>query len=301
MQGRVAGASVAFASVPAGPAGAECIGPQCGYGLGLMIGTVAAYLVVAVVLAVMLVRARSRRVGFLALVAVALAVVGVPLASQGWQSWKLRAMEGREIARAPPAMRDRVPLLVTELDNSTNEDWRAVLAGRGDAGTYIVPMSAFAGLDLTGPVALADLPLEVWTETVPEGAWSRIRVLTPAERREAAARIDYVILSQRPVYLPGPGAVEAGLRANPALAGMRQGELLRFAMAPLPGDGTLDLAALQFDLLDLSLADAALAVPLAPDNRAPARNGFAGLDAAARAICPVVNGEPDGFCRGDLE
>lgn len=54
-------------------------------------------------------------------------------------------------------------LLIPQGDACYNNDpCMSVLIRRGDAGACVVPEAALAGLDLTGPLFLAGLPLQLW-------------------------------------------------------------------------------------------------------------------------------------------
>lgn len=288
------------ALVAAGPAQAECLG-SCADDLAAALLSMLVYGVIGIVLLVMLIRAKWRRAGLWSLATVAVLALGVPLLSQAWTAWKLRAVEAREIVGDPPALAERTPLLVTPDEYCEDNACEAVLSGRGDAGVFVVLTRALDGMDLAAPVALADLPVELWTR-VPATGEIRRRALSPAERQQAAGRIDYLVVTTWPYYPSDPGPVEAALRRNPALAGMGEGEAVRLLMAPLqPGEGALALAALKPDLLDLNLMDKALAVPLAPRNTQRAENTVVGLDAAERAICPAQPDPLDQPCRSLLE
>jgi hypothetical protein len=292
--------SVAVLGIPA-TAGAECVSQACNDELTTFVLTAAAYLIAALVLLVMLLRRKWRRAGLWALAVAVGLTVGVPLASQAWQALKLRAMEGREVVGTPPALADRAPLLIAATTGCLNDLCGAMLAARGARPSYVLPLAALIGTDLTRPVRLSDLPLEVWTETADEPRKPRMRVLTTEERQVAAAEIDYLVLSSLPSFFSKAGAIEAGLRLNPALAGMRDGELLRLAMAPLQPGASLSLPELRFDILDLWLVDEALALPLGPDSLQRVKNRTAGVEEAVKAICPTVDGEVDWFCRNALE
>ncbi len=281
-----------------GSARAECLG-SCLDDMAAALASMAVYGIIGIVLLVMLIRAKWRRAGLWGLGIVAVLAVGVPLVSQAWLSWKLSRMEAREIVGEPPALASRVPLLITPDEYCSDNACEAVLRGRGAAGAYVILTSAFEGMDLTEAVGLADLPLEFWAQTSVADD-SRRRVLTPEERREAAERIDYLVVTTWPFYPSEPGPIEAGLRLNPEVPGMGAGAAVRLLLAPLePGQGALNLTALRPDILDLSLVDLALAIPLAPRNDMDAENSPAGLEAAARAICPAS--DPGGNCVSLLE
>ncbi|MGL4237622.1 hypothetical protein [Tabrizicola sp.] len=283
------------------PVHAECLG-QCLDGLATAIGTIVIYGLLGLVILVMLIWPRLRRLGLYALAATGVIALGVPLLSQGWLAWKLRAMEGREVVGAPPAMSERTPLVINLGWNCQYDPCGALLMGRGRSGVYALPRASLEGLDLTRPVALADLPLEFWSHETDREPQIQSRPLSPQERAEAASRIDYVvIISAEDLSWPNarsqPGIIEAILRSNPALKDMRSGEMVRFAMAPLdPAEGVLVFVDLRFDLLDLWLADRALAMPLAPRSSQSARNRIAGRAEAGDALCPYVDGVPGWTC-----
>jgi hypothetical protein len=281
---------------------AECMG-SC---LDAMMGALAAlaiYGVLAVVILVLLIVSRWRKAGVILLAATVLVAVGVPLATQGWQAWRLSAMERREIVGAPPALTDHVPLLIAPGSDCLYDACASVLLERGNSGTYILPEAALSGLDLTKPLRLADLPLEQWGfVSVAEGAISpRGRILTPEERQAVAARLDYLVIVTSTHIGIEQGPIEAALRANPAMAGMGSGEVVHVALAPLdPSNGTLSLAELRFDLLDLWFSGRAMTLPLAPYNFKIARNDTVGLDLAVEALCSTSDQRMKENCRNYL-
>lgn len=275
--------------VPPGVAQAECLG-SCLDGMVAALASIAGYAVIGIVLLVMLIRAKWRRAGLRTGAVVALLALCVPLVSQGWQAWKLNRMAGREVVGTPPDLTGRTLLYIAPDSECLYSPCEAVVAGRGKAGAYVLRAKALAGLDLSQPIALADLPLEFWARPDSHSYEVRSRVLTPDQRRTAAGRIDYLIVTGWSFYRAQPGPVEAALRGNSALSGMGKSELVRFLMAPLdPGQGSLSFADLSFDLLDLSLTDDALAIPLAPLNYQMADNTFAGAGVAAKALCPAAD------------
>ena len=283
------------------PARAECLG-SCMDQLETALATVAVYGVTGIVLLVMLIVRKWRRAGLWSLAVAAVLALGVPLASQAWQGWALWRMQGREVTGTPPAMAERVPLLIP-VDGPCRDDACSVLLGqRGRAGTFVLPPEALAGVDLAAPLMLTDLPLELWIQPQDMYVDPVVRLLTPEERQAAVARIDYLVITAEPNYLSEPGPIEAALAGNPALAGRGPDEVLRLAMAPLaPGVGRLSLADLRFDLLDLSLMQRALALPLAPLNRKSARNSPAGVEAVIKALCPWTEDGEDWACRNALQ
>jgi len=280
------------------PAQAECLG-SCAKDLEAALLSIVVYLVIGITLLVMLIRAKWRRKGLWGLGLVLVLSIGVPLISQAWTAWKLRSVEGREIVATPPRLTDRTPLLITPDDYCYDSACEAVVRGRGAAGVYVVPASALEGMDLTQPVAIADLAVEFWAEPTVGGEIRRRR-LSGSERQAVAANIDYLVVTTWAYYAAEPGQMEAALRSNPAVSGMGEGERVRFLMAPLdPAQGELDLASLAPDLLDLSLLDRAMAIPLAPRNTQAAGNRAVGTEVAAAAICPEV--DPSGNCMSLLE
>lgn len=281
-----------------GPGQAECLG-SCMDGLVATLVSMLVYGVIGIVLLIMLTRAKWRRAGLWGLGIVAVLAVGLPLVSQVWLGWKLSRMEAREIVGEPQALASRVPLLVTPDEYCSDNACEAVLRGRGAAGAYVILTPALEGRDLLQAVSLSDLPLEFWVQTSVAGELQR-RVLTPEERREAAERIDYLVVTTWPYYPSNPGPIEAALQMNPGVSGMGRGAAVRLLLAPLDaGQAVLSLTTLQPDILDLSLADLALAVPLAPRNTRNADNRPIGLEAAAQTICPAV--DPSGNCVSLLE
>jgi hypothetical protein len=171
-------------------------------------------------------------------------------------------------------------------------------------GAYVVTQSSLKEADAGRPIPLAELPL-TFQSYVQLGDNRVSRVLTEEERREAALRIDYVILlgpilegyRYDPAKLNTVGAIDHLLRNNPSLEGQTEREFVQLAMAPIaPGSGTLSFAELKFDLLELWFFGNALALPLAPDNWIQMTNTKATADLAAASLCPLVDGEADWFC-----
>jgi hypothetical protein len=281
----------------ASSAQAECLG-ACAKDLEAALFSILVYGLIGIVLLVMLIRAKWRRAGLWGLGIVTVLAIGVPLASQAWLNWKLRSVEAREIAGEPPVLATKTPLLITPDEYCSDNACEAVVRGRGAAGVYVILTQELEGIDLTQPVAIADLPMEMWAQATVGGEIQR-RVLTAEERQELARRIDYLVVTSWPYYPADPGAIEAALRSNAAVPGMGAGEAVRLLMGPVNPAGVLALATVQPDLLDLSLQDRSLAIPLAPRNDQPAGNSATGVDAAARAICPSV--DPSGNCRSLLE
>ncbi len=303
-QGKTIGTAIA-ATVTPGLARAECLG-ACLDGRVAALAAIAVYGILGLVLLVLLIRKSWRRAGILGLAVVAVLALGVPLASQVWLSVKLGRMEAHEVAGAPPPLAGRVPLLIFEKASCDYSACAAVLWGRGNAGTHVLPLAALDGMDLTGPIDLAALPLEFWADAADPGGKTQRRVLDQGERKAAAARIDYLIVAGASHASVKPGPVERGLRANPALAGLSGTARVRLLMAPLdPASKALNLPGLAPDLLDLTLADQALAIPLAPGNTQAAGNAPVNPELVARAVCRVPeagkDGVPDLFCQNLLD
>lgn len=275
------------------PVRAECLG-SCADDLAAALFSLVVYGLIGIALLVMLIRAKWRRAGLWGLGIVAVLAVGLPLVSQAWLGWKLRDVEAREIAGEPPLLTTRTPLLITPDEYCSDNACEAVLQGRGAAGAYVILTRALDGIDLSQAVPLADLPLELWSPMSASGELPR-RVLTPAERQEAAGRIDYLVVTTWPYYPADPGPIEAALRLNPAVSGMGTGEAVRLLLAPMdPAQGALTLSMVQPDVLDLSLQDKALAIPLAPRNVQGPENRSVGVEAVARVVCPAF--DPSGNC-----
>lgn len=282
----------------AAPAQAECLG-SCAKDLEAALLSFLVYLVIAITLLVMLIRAKWRRAGLKGLGLVLVLSLGVPLVSQAWTAWKLRSVEGREIAGSPPKLAERTVLLITPDEYCYDSACAVVVRASGAAGVHVVLATALEGLDLTRPVAIADLPIEIWAQPT-DGGEIRRRAMSAEERQAAASRIDYLVMTTWAYFPADPGPVEAALRSNPAVPGMGAGETVRFLMAPLdPAQGEIAFATLRPDLLDLSLLDRALAIPLAPRNTQGPGNQAAGMAEAAAAICPAD--DPSGYCLSLLE
>lgn len=269
--------ALAMLAAPA-PVRAECMG-SCMDGV---VGALVAMLVyggIGIVVLVTLIRAKWRRGGFKLLIATLVIAFGVPLVSQGWQAWQLHQMENREVAGTPPALGGRVPLLIDDGYYVCGYGPCApVLWSMGEAGAYGLPFTALEGFDLTNPIPLADLPLEFWQYPTDGTGLIRARPLTPAERQEAASRIDYLVLAREALYADDAAPVETALRQSPALADLNSDELVHLVMASLAGD-KLALTELEFDVLDLTLDSSALAFPLAPYNTQSPGNEVASREA----------------------
>jgi hypothetical protein len=293
-----AGLTVMFAS----PSQAECIGPDCYDGLAAVVLGVLGYVFLALAIAVMLIRHQWRGAGFKLLATVVVVAMSVPLMSQAWHAWKRFSMERREVVGQPPEMSGRVPLLIMLDPDCYGDACAALLFQRGNSGAYVLPSKALNGVDLTQPLRLSDLALEQWAAVAGQDTTPRRRTLSPAERQAAAARMDYLVIVSQPYPQAKLGPIEAALRTNPALGGMRAGEIVHLALAPIdPAQGQVSFADLQFDLLDLSLSAVALAFPLAPYHWQPMTNTTAGSDLVARSFCPTPDGRAEVFCLNALE
>ena len=283
-----------------GPVQAECLG-SCADDLAAALFSILVYGVIGIVLLVMLIRGKWRRAGVKSLAVLAILALGVPLVSQAWVAWKLRQVEAREVIGEAPVLTGRTVLLIAPGAYCWDSACEAVVKGSGASGTYVILTQALEGVDLSRPVRLADLPLQLWSVSATSGEVDR-REVTASERAAVADGIDYLVVTTWAYYPADPGPVEAALRANPALKGMGKGEAVRLLLAPLEkGKGELALASLTPDVLDLTLEDRALAIPLAPRNRQGAGNSTAGAEAAARAICPEEAADPGSGCRSLLE
>ncbi len=284
----------------AGPVRAECMG-SCMDGI---IGALVAMLVyggIGIVVLVMLIRAKWRGGGVKLLIATLVIAFGVPLISQGWQAWRVHQMESREVAGQPRALAAHVPLLVDDGYYVCGYGPCApVLWSMSETGAYGLPFTALEGLDLTKPIPLADLPLELWQYPTDGTGVIRARPLTAAERQEAATRIDYLVLARQTLYADDTAPVETALRQSPGLADLRDDELVHLVMAPLSG-GKLALPELEFDVLDLTLFSKALAFPLAPYNTQSPANEVASGDALLQMFCPADGAMEVWNCQNDLD
>lgn len=268
---------VAGLALASGPARAECTGGGCYDGLAQFLQAVLAYGLIGIVLLVLLIVPRWRKIGLRGLLLVLGVAVGIPLASQVWQRMQLWWMETGEILDQPPAMASRTPLLIAPDQGCRDDLCAAVLMGRGERGTYALRLEALEGHDRAQPLILDDLPLELWTTGA--GGEPRQRRLSAAEKTEALARIDYLILIDRSYTRDDPGPLEAGL-------GLHEKVLLRLAMAPLRGGAeTLDLRVLEFDVLDLTSRHVALGIPLAPGNWGTLWSDPLDPDLVAQSLC----------------
>jgi hypothetical protein len=295
---------LALLMATAGAAQAECLSAKCSNQITIFLFMVAGFVLLAIVIVVMLFRPNWRKEGVILLALSVAVFAGIPLASQGWMALKRAAMERREVVGQPPTMTGRTPLVITQDWDCKRSHCKSVLLGRGLAGAYVVTQSSLKEFDPGRPIPLADLPL-TFQSYVQLGDNRVSRVLTEAERREAALRIDYIIMlgpvlegyRYDPTKLNTTGAIDHLLRDNPGLDGQTAREFVQLAMAPTePGSGTLSFADLRFDLLELWFFGNALALPLAPDHWRPMANTRVSAAAAAASLCPVVDGEADWFC-----
>lgn len=283
----------------AGPVQAECMG-SCMDGLVGAFVAMLVYGAIGLAVLIMLIRQKWRRGGVKLLIATLVIAFGVPLISQGWQAWQLHQMENREVAGTPPALGGRAPLLIDDGYYVCGYGPCApVLWSMGEAGAYGLPFTALEGFDLTKPIPLADLPLELWQYPTDGTGVIRSRPLTPAERQEAATRIDYLVLARQALYADDTAPVETALRQSPGLADLHSDELVHLVMAPLAG-GKLALSELEFDVLDLTLDSRALAFPLAPYNTQAAADEVASGDALLQLYCPADGAMEVWNCQNDL-
>lgn len=277
-------ALAAVLALSAEPSRAECLG-SCARALEGALLAMLGYGILGIVLLVMLVRAKWRRAGVRLLIGLALLAVGLPLLSQGWAAWKLRGMESRELAGTLPDLQDKVLLLVFDrVEACYYNPCGLALYGRGAAGAYGLPLEALEGLEIGKPLALADLPLELWQAPLDGTSSTTARILTAEERQVAAGRIDYVIVMPKPWFADSPDPAEAGLRQQAGLADQGDRERVNLALGPVSG-GMLDLAGMNLDLLDLWLDMRPLALILAPYNTQDPGNSMAGVDALRAALC----------------
>lgn len=281
------------------PVWAECMG-SCMDGLVGAFIAMLAYGAIGIAVLVMLIKPKWRWGGVKLLLATLVIAFGVPLISQAWQAWRLHGTESREVAGVPPALLGRVPLLIDDGYYVCGYGPCApVLWSLGETGAYGLPFTALEGLDLTKPILLADLPLERWQYPTDGTGVIRSRPLTPAERQEAATKIDYLVLAQQTVYADAEAPLETALRQSPGLADLRDDELVHLVMAPLAG-GKLALPELEFDALDLTLDSPALAFPLAPYNTQSAANKTATYDALLQQFCPEDGPMEAWACQNEL-
>lgn len=279
---------VAGLALAAGPARAECTGGGCYDGLAQFLQAVLACGLIGIVLLVLLIVPRWRKTGFRGLLLVLGVAVGIPLASQAWQRAQLWWMETGEVLGQPPLMAARTPLLIAPYEGCRDDLCGAVLIGRGAKGVYALRLEALEGRDMAQPLALTDLPLELWTTGA--GGEPRQRRLSAAEKTAALAGINYLIVIERSFYRDDPGPLEAGI-------GLDEKVLLRLAMAPLQaGAETLDLRRLEFDVLDLTSRHVALGIPLAPGNWGTLWSDPPDPHLIARSLCSQGGAEPEWSC-----
>lgn len=300
------GALGAALTILGGTAQAECVSAACNRQITIFFWMVAGFGLLAVVILIMLFRAKWRRTGLWLLAAAMAVFAGIPLAQQGWMDMQQAAMERREILGQPPAMAERTPLVIAQAWGCRADACEAALRGRGDKGLYVVLRLALEGLDPVKPLAVADLPISHVT-FAGEGKDPVQRVLTPAERQKVAGEIDYVILvgpvldgyRYDPFALATTGALDPLLAGNPAVAGLGERAFVQLAMAPVE-KGVLAFAELRLDLLELWFFGNKLGLPLGPDNWVQMQNDRATNPLAAQSLCPMVDGEPDWFCTSVL-
>jgi hypothetical protein len=141
------------------------------------------------------------------------------------------------------------------------------------------------------------LPVELWTNPLGLTDKPERVELGLEDRKVAAKKINYVILVGGSYSQSYWDALDLRLWTHPAIAGAGDGERLNFAMAPMTQNGSLAMADLRFDVLELLLVDEALAIPLAPGNWQAPRDTESGRAHAARAICMEGRSENIWFCR----
>lgn len=203
---------------------------------------------------------------------------------------------------------------------------------QGPGGILAARLSSLKGLDFTKPVALADLPLELHSiEDAPEallpgpdaaaepwvipaedggdapgqalkdhsdmddvpGEAFRIRALSAEERKAAAQEIDYVIISGCRDH----SLIDRGLDLHPGLQDLPFDTRVSLAFAPLQkGAGVLDLAALDFDLLDLDWRDMAEGLIPWVSRANWARDRSPGIGYQVEAFCVAAEGGRNPAC-----
>lgn len=282
------------------PARAECMGGCLDELVGALIA-ILVYGLIGLVVLIMLIREKWRRGGLRLLIATLVIALGVPLVSQGWQAWQLQGTKGREVAGQPPVLQGKVGLLIDDGYYVCGYGPCApMLWSLGETGAYGLPFEALAALDLTKPIPLANLPLQLWQHPTDGTATIRSRPLTQAERQEAAARIDYLVLTQQDNFTENFGPVEAALSQSPDLTDLRANERVALLMAPLSG-GRLTFSDLHLDLLDLTLNSEALTIPLAPYHTQTPANETVSQAALVQVYCPVGGAMVDWECLNDLD
>ena len=294
-------AIAAFLLAAPSAAQAECLGPNCYAGLGWIVAAAVVVGLLGIVLLIWLMVRWGRGFRIFVLVVLA-ATIGLPLLSQAWLDRKVRAMEAREVVGAPPLLSSVTPLLIASKDQCSWNACEAILRSIGPQGIIVLPLEVLEGLDLSAPLDLASLPLQNWAAPPEAGGSVDMRRLSPVMASDIAPKIDYLIYTRSTEYDLPPGVMDLAFAKNPALSGMRKTEMVRFAMAPLPsGTGTLSLTSLQFDLLDLSMDDRALGLPLMPDNWEAVQNDNPTGEAASRAVCKPDNDDTILYCDGVMQ
>lgn len=268
----------------AGPARAECMGSCADAMLGALIAVVG-YGILGIAILIMLMRDKWRRTGLKVLVASVVVAVGVPLLSQAWVAWKLRGTEEREVVGTIPDLSAKTTLMVAETSDACYYDPCALFVqSRGERGTIALPIDALRQVDPRKPVALTDLPLELWQPAINGPNTPRSPPLTTEERQAAADGIDFLVVFRKSWFTEAHGPVEVALMQRLGLEQLRATERANVVMGPVEG-GKLDLVGMKLDLLDLWLGNRALALILAPYNLQDAGNEVAGRADLEKQLC----------------
>ncbi|HLQ20554.1 MAG TPA: hypothetical protein VK146_16400, partial [Tabrizicola sp.] len=168
---------LSLAGMP-GPLMAECTGGGCYGGLADLLNTLLIYGFGTILILILLARRSWRRLGWKVLgVAAAVAIVP-PMISQIWGHVRLWRIEAHEILGQPPQLMGREPLFLVSEWDCQNDPCAAFLEQRPERGVFVLRTEALERLDPSQPLALKDLPLELWTGS--PGVGIRQRGLTPA-------------------------------------------------------------------------------------------------------------------------
>jgi hypothetical protein len=236
---------------------AECFS-GCGYGTLLAIIVLGSLALVGLFFFVMVKLGGGWLIKWVIGAAV-LAFAAPPIVIAILHSHRQRVFEERDFAGSLPRLADKTPLVIIggDLFACPRPVERYIRAWAGK-GVLVLTTWPIEEIDFTKPVALADLPLSLHVggrtgkdpdaENPYKGYSYHVRSLTPEQRQAAAASVDYVVVAecnQRHDIFKAFGD-------NPALQGTAERFEVELAMAPLrQGSGTLSIADLTFDLLDL--------------------------------------------------
>lgn len=303
---------VAVAAALASPARAECF--NC-YDNLVWVALLAVVLLVAAVVGIWwLLRAGHAWVLGWLIGAAVLYEIGAWAVSRGLQTLSRWQMERHEILAEVPVMSARTPVLIYGGTFSGRytmgcDGWIYIFREtQGARGFLAVQTDGLEALTKDGPISLADLPLE-YHEVIPAGPEApksldqkaaaadndrySMRLLSAPEREAAASRIDYVVIAP----CSSAYGLEAQLRQNPALSGVRSDVEINLAMAAIEaGSGEVVLNGLTFDLLDLTWEHVAMGFPPHIALGVWSPNSTVGAQALDRSFCTNTDQSRSAAC-----